>query len=319
MKVLDLFSGIGGLSLGLERAGFETAAFCEIEEYPRAVLQKHWPDVPIYRDVRELTGEQLRADGIVPDVIAGGYPCQPWSVAGRQKGAKDPRHLWPEMHRLIRECRPSWVICENVVGHIKLGLDAVLDDLEGEDYTCWPFVIPAVAVGALHKRDRIFVVAHTRHWGGRHVGTSQRGQDASGERSQDNDQARGSGAQPALVGNAEHLGSSAASKRREPKETGRGSSQGSIATEQSSGASRRENNEPLADNAKQQTGGGSVQQKGWDNFGGGGEWAVEPDVGRVANGVSHRSHRIKGLGNAVVPQVAEVIGRAIMRYIDAKV
>ena len=102
MKVLDLFSGIGGFSVGLERAGFETVAFCEIEEYPRAVLKKHWPDVPIYGDIKELTATKLRADGIVPELICGGFPCQPFSVAGRQRGQQDERHLWPEMYRLIR-------------------------------------------------------------------------------------------------------------------------------------------------------------------------------------------------------------------------
>ena len=159
MKVLDLFSGIGGFSIGLEQAGFETAAFCEIEDYPRAVLRKHWPDTPIYRDVKQLTGERLRADGIIPDVIVGGYPCQPFSVSGRQRGEEDPRHLWPEVHRLIRELRPRWVLCANVGGHIKLGLDEVLSTLEAEGYTVWPFIIPACGVDAPHKRDRVWIVA----------------------------------------------------------------------------------------------------------------------------------------------------------------
>jgi len=135
MKVLDLFSGIGGFSLGLERAGMETVAFCEIEEYPRRVLAKHWPDVPIYNDVRTLTKERLDSDGIGPiDLICGGYPCQPFSTAGKRRGAEDDRHLWPEVNRLISEYRPSWFIGENVAGHISMGLDQVLSDLEGQDY-----------------------------------------------------------------------------------------------------------------------------------------------------------------------------------------
>lgn len=162
LRVLDLFSGIGGFSLGLERTGgFETAAFCEMNEYADKVLAKHWPYVDSYEDVRDITQERLQKDGIGQiDVITGGYPCQPFSVAGQQKGDKDDRHLWPEMHRIISEVRPSWVIAENVSGHIKLGLDQVLFDLEAEGYASRAVVIPACAVDAPHRRDRVWIVAH---------------------------------------------------------------------------------------------------------------------------------------------------------------
>lgn len=161
LRVLDLFSGIGGFSLGLERAGMATAAFCEIDPYCRRVLARHWPGVPQYDDIRTLTARRLHHDRIPPiDLICGGYPCQPFSVAGRQRGEHDPRHLWPEMHRVIRELGPRWVVCENVPGHIELGLDAVLDELEALGYTAWTFVIPACAVGAPHWRDRLWIVAH---------------------------------------------------------------------------------------------------------------------------------------------------------------
>ena len=160
-RVLDLFSGIGGFSLGLERAGMETVAFCEIEPYPRKVLAKHWPGVPIYDDVRTLTKERLDADGIGPiDVISAGYPCQPFSTAGERRGAEDDRHLWPEVNRLISEYRPSWFIGENVSGHISMGLDQVLSDLEGQGYTWGSFIIPACAVGADHRRDRVWIIAY---------------------------------------------------------------------------------------------------------------------------------------------------------------
>jgi DNA (cytosine-5)-methyltransferase 1 len=282
MKVLDLFSGIGGFSIGLEKAGFETVAFCEIEPYCRGVLEHHWPDTPIYGDVKQLTGEQLKADGIVPDVIVGGYPCQPFSVAGRQRGEKDPRHLWPEVHRLIRELRPRWVICENVSGHIKLGLDEVLATLEAEGYTVWPFVIPACSVDAPHKRDRVWI-----------------------------------------VGNAQHDGSLAAPLRGEPEEASRGSSQGQEPTEQSARAGGRKDNGNVAYTSSQRPQGScaepvygvrhlSRQSEGSStDFKDG--WPVEPNVGRVANGVPARTHRIKALGNAVVPQIPEAIGRTIMR------
>jgi len=163
LKHLDLFSGIGGFSLGLEATGgFETVAFCDVEEFPRKVLQKHWPDVKQYKDIKELTYEKLKADGIdTIDIITGGYPCQPFSVAGRKKGEEDPRHLWPEYFRLVKECRPTWVIGENVGGHIKLGLDTVLENLESEGYAVRTFSIPASAVGANHKRERVWIMAYS--------------------------------------------------------------------------------------------------------------------------------------------------------------
>jgi len=166
LRTLDLFSGIGGFSLGLDSTGyFETVAFCEIEEFPCKVLNKHWPNVPIYNDVRELSYEKLQADGLISrrrgiDVICGGYPCQPFSVAGRQKGEEDPRHLWPEYFRLIRELRPSYVIGENVGGHIRLGLDSVLEDLDSENYTVRCFSVEAASLGAPHRRERIFWIAN---------------------------------------------------------------------------------------------------------------------------------------------------------------
>lgn len=167
LRVLDLFSGIGGFSLGLERTGgFETAAFCEYAEFPRKVLAKHWPDVPIYNDVRELTAERLDADGIGSiDLICGGYPCQPFSHAGKRLGAEDDRHLWPEMSRLIASLRPTWVIGENVAGHISMGLDDVLADLGTLGYACQAFVVPACAVNAPHRRERVWIVAHAESIG----------------------------------------------------------------------------------------------------------------------------------------------------------
>lgn len=155
MNVLDLFSGIGGFSLGLERAGMRTVAFCEIDPYCRAVLRKHWPGVPIFEDVRKL-----KASDVGPiDLVCGGYPCQPFSTAGKRGGASDDRHLWPEMLRIIREARPRFVLAENVAGHITMGLDDVLSDLEAESYAWWAFVIPACAVGHRQRRDRVWVLA----------------------------------------------------------------------------------------------------------------------------------------------------------------
>jgi DNA (cytosine-5)-methyltransferase 1 len=162
MKALSLFSGIGGIDLACEWAGIETVAFCEREPFCQKVLRKHWPDVPIYDDVCTLTKERLEADGIgAVDIIHGGYPCQPFSLAGDREGAADDRHLWPEVKRLLEEVRPRWFVGENVVGHVTLGLDEVLDDLGNIGYTAQPFVIPACSVGASHRRDRLFLIAHT--------------------------------------------------------------------------------------------------------------------------------------------------------------
>jgi DNA (cytosine-5)-methyltransferase 1 len=161
VRVLDLFSGIGGFSLGLERAGMKTVAFCEIEPFCRAVLKKHWPDVPQFEDVRKLRGEDV---GPV-DLVCGGYPCQPFSTAGKRGGAEDDRHLWPEMRRIISECRPDWVLAENVAGHITLGLDEVLSDLDALGYASRAFVIPACAVDAPHRRDRVWIVANANSQG----------------------------------------------------------------------------------------------------------------------------------------------------------
>ena len=162
LKVLDLFSGIGGFSLGLERTGgFETVAFCEIEDYPRRVLAKHWPNVPIYKDVKELTYERLEADGLGGiDIIVGGYPCQPFSTAGQRRGEEDDRHLWPEVKRLMATVRPTWGVFENGAGHVSMGLDEVLSDLASASYTAEAIVVPACALNAIHRRDRVWIIAH---------------------------------------------------------------------------------------------------------------------------------------------------------------
>ena len=163
LQHLDLFSGIGGFSLGLEEIGLvETVAFCDFDKYCQQVLKKHWPSVPIFSDIKELTYEKLKSNGINKiDIITGGYPCQPFSVAGRKKGEEDPRHVWPEYFRLIKELKPTWVIGENVSGHIKLGLDTVLENLESEGYSTRTFSISASSVGANHQRERVWIIAHS--------------------------------------------------------------------------------------------------------------------------------------------------------------
>lgn len=168
MKHLDLFSGVGGFALAAQWAGIETVAFCEIDKFCHKVLNKNFPGIPIHNDIKTLNGEAYA--GI--DLITGGYPCQPFSVAGSQKAQDDSRHLWPEMCRVIAQAKPTWVICENVYGHISLGLDCVLHDMEALGYTCQPFVIPALSTGANHNRDRVFIVAYSASNGRNEVSTA---------------------------------------------------------------------------------------------------------------------------------------------------
>jgi len=268
MKVLDLFSGIGGFSLGLEAAGFETAAFCEYDQEAQKVLRKNWPNVPIFSDVRTLTKQELQDNGIQNiGLICGGYPCQPFSVAGERRGAEDDRHLWPEMFRLVKELRPTWVIGENVAGHINMGLDEVLADLEAAGYTARTFVIPACAVDAHHRRDRVWTVAHTSSGYGRDSESVIGRQDNEAERSQDTNTIAGSSEDVAYT----------------------------------NGSQCQRNSSAIRTSSKYS----DTSRSSW--------WKPEPNVGRVANGVPRRSHRLKQLGNAVVPQVVEQIAKSIWR------
>ena len=245
MKVLDLFSGIGGFSLGLERAGMETVAFCEFDEHAQKVLRKHWPDVPIHSDIRELDAKQFR--GTV-DVICGGFPCQDLSTAGKQVGFSGERSsLYGEMLRVISECMPRYAIFENVTGLLTgdsgRWFGQFLYDLAQIGFDAEWHCVSASDIGAQHHRDRVWVIAYP-------------------------------------CGSRSKVGLARQNVRQE------GDTRISINL---SNEIRRARRKPGMEG-----------------------WSIEPSVGRVANGVPNRAHRLKQLGNAVVPQIPEAIGRAIM-------
>lgn len=283
LRVLDLFSGIGGFSLGLERAslpgakydGFETVAFCEIEEFPRKVLAKHWPDVFCYEDVRELTATKLAADGIAVDAICGGFPCQDISFAGKGAGLAGERSgLFYEIARLVGELGPRFVILENVGALLSRGLDAVLGTLASFGYDAEWHCIPASHVGAPHRRDRVWIMAYP---------ASERCGEA---REYSERPAQRSARSGEVLADAINDGLQRIRFTREGERKG-------VAF------------------AREKTSRGVS-----DCFAIGSSWDAEPDVGRVADGVPSRAHRLRALGNAVVPQIPELIGNAILQSLD---
>ena len=282
---LSLFSGIGGLDLAAEWAGFTTVGQCEFADYPTKVLEKHWPDVPRWRDVRTLTKESFyeRTGLRTVDVISGGFPCQPFSVAGKQKGKGDDRYLWPEMLRVITELRPRCVVGENVPGIIKIAAGQVVKDLERAGYHVVVFNFEAAAVGAWHRRSRVFFVgiADVADTDDSRLHDSIRKENQF-DCGRENDICKQSGGAWRLI--------------------------------QSAGA-RACADERLVDNALRSGCAGIARWGQSQEFADGRCWAAEPDVGRVAHRIPHRVDRLKCLGNAVVPQQAYPIFRALRETI----
>lgn len=273
---LSLFSGIGGLDLAAEAAGFRTVGQCEWADYPTKVLEKHWPDVPRWRDVRTLTKESFyeRTGLQTVDVVSGGFPCQPFSVAGKRRGKEDDRYLWPEMLRVISDLRPAWVVGENVAGIVNMALDTVLSDLENLGYAVQAFVIPACAVDAPHRRNRCAIIGH------RTVETKHNGR-----------------------GRGPH-------SLEDPNRIGFG--EPGVLSQQPRGAKFERDGEDVSDaeSAKQQREQRATRSRRpkprcgcW--------WPAEPNVGRVAHGVPSWVDRLECLGNAVVPPQFSPIFRAI--------
>ncbi len=308
-ETLDLFSGIGGFSLGLGWAGFTTVAFCEYDEKAQLVLKKHWTDIPIFPNIRHLTYEGLKAYEIKTiDVICGGFPCQPFSTAGKQRGTEDDRYLWPEMFRLIKEIRPTWVIGENVAGIIKMALDTVLSDLESIGYSTRPFNIPACAVGAPHQRKRIWIIAHTNH-STRSTEQKRKREECSQKPLRCSEDGMESGryvsnptSWPQRRRRISVLRENIQTSRERTSSTTTGLCKAIPDSNKQHG-----NNGGLG--ASQVCGERSEETKiqrhtNW--------WKVESDVGRVVDGFPGRMDRLRQLGNAVVPQIPFLIGKAII-------
>jgi len=256
-----------------------TVAFCEQDAFCQAVIKKHWPEVKLYDDVKTLTKSKLDTDGIAVDVICGGFPCQDISIAGKGAGLAGERSgLWYEFHRLIKEIRPQYAIIENVSALRSKGLDEVLRGLAALGYDAEWHCIPAAAVGAPHRRDRVWIVAYPN---GSMASNGRQCADPSGKSIGGGDDGSGSDGHDWQVA----LG-------------GAGSNPGVVAD------SRRESAQVSP--AGRLTAVAIPQRHSW--------WEVEPNVGRVADGVPVRLDRLKALGNAVVPQIPEIIGKAIMHH-----
>jgi DNA (cytosine-5)-methyltransferase 1 len=293
VKVGSLFSGIGGFDLGLERAGMQIAWQVEIDPFCCKILEKHWPGVKRYGDIKEVKGTELEP----VDLICGGPPCQPVSCAGKRRGDKDDRWLWPEALRLVEEIHPTWCLFENPPGFLSMGFDETVSHLEVEGYEVGAFNIPACGVDAPQLRYRIWIVAY-----------SESRQDNGRERRDMAETAGGGqGIDPAVNPGGEDVADTkqCSSNRRtdrisggqwEQKETLQDGRHGTGETDGMRSAESRM----------------GVLAYGLPARLAGLEWPPEPDIPRVATGVKDRVNKLKALGNALIPQIPEILGRMIM-------
>ena len=271
LTVGSLFSGIGGLDLGLERAGMKVIWQSEIDPYCNKVLKKHWPEVINHGNIKDIKWGTVER----PDIICGGYPCQPFSTAGKRRGTDDSRHLWPWVRDAISALRPKYAILENVRGHLSMGGLQVIGELAEIGYDAEWRVVSASGLGAPHRRERIIIVAYPCE-----------------------QQLNGRG----------HQHSQGEIEERQALQEQTDRSSGYVANTEGS-SSRGTEPHHLRPRVWQTT---ELGEQNCSTRSIGDWWETEPDVGRVADGIPSRVDRLKGLGNAVVPQVAEYIGRLVM-------
>lgn len=309
LRHLDLFSGIGGFSLAARWAygdEHKPIAFCEIDKYCQKVLKKHWPDVPIFEDIRSLDGRQFRD----VDLVSGGFPCQPFSVAGKRKGKEDDRHLWPEYLRIIQQARPRWVVGENVPGIIHMELDTVLSDLEREDYVCQTLIIPACALNAQHRRDRVWIVAHSvaagERWTERQEQTETDASDPGLQR-----QARPEQQTAGLEQRGEDVANAETIRTQRVRPSGEQEPETHGGQEISLCCSFGNDGNATGQGLPNWAGGEMGQPFLLTEFERSGGREIERDFRGMAHGVSKRVDRLKALGNAIVPQVAYELLRMI--------
>jgi len=281
VNVLDLFSGIGGFSLGLESTGFfKTIAFVEKDKFCQKVLQKNFPNIPIEDEVRNVKGKKYRAD-----VITGGFPCQPFSVAGKRKGTDDDRYLWDETIRIVSEQKPKWFIGENVEGIINIQDGMVFrqihDDLESQGFEVQSLIIPASGVGAWHQRKRVWIIgcnvsntnnARRKDWTQQHR-----------RQQTQNEEGINSFSRSDIISHTNSLGLQRHSL-------------------QSDNLQKKDTTREIFDTSFK-------EQQTW--------WQTQSSLCGVPNGISYeldkdRANRIKALGNSIVPQIAREIGKAII-------
>jgi len=290
LRHVDLCSGIGGFALGLEWSGLsKPVLFCDNDKWCQKILAKHWPHVPIADDVKDIANEPRRFISEPIGILTAGYPCQPFSVAGKRQGEKDPRHIFPAILEIVAQTRPTFTVFENVYGHISMGLDKVLNGMESEGYAIKPFVVPACGVGALHRRNRLWLigknVADTNHAGSgtpEHEADKDWSQNVKGWEEQ---------SQFEFGGHSEDVAN--ANSFTEGKQSDRfGREQHDSKTE----GQWAEERHRLTDRC-------------WF-------WSTEPSICRVAHGIPRRLDRLRGLGNAIVPQIAMNIGIALKRTLE---
>ena len=290
-KHIDLFSGIGGFALAASWVwpDHEVVCFCEMDPFCKKVLNKHWPGTPIVEDVNDV--ERIRKlSPTTVDLLTGGFPCQGFSVAGKQRGKEDHRYLWPQMLEVIKAVRPRWCLLENVTGIIKLALDTVLADLEAEGYTCGVCVLPACSKNAPHRRDRVWIVAHDEsQFNGKHNPGTVQGQV----------QQPGIGFGEADVANTEREGCVRRSGHGRANENGRMEKSQQTGEEPRSAVARcsEDTGRPAQRRLGRVT--HELPQRLDDPWGPG--W--EDGTPRVTTGQKDRVNRLKALGNSIVPQV----------------